>query len=72
MTCYIFVKESDDHSISDVSKQVCCSVCQELVNHSDVEVVDQIPDNPEDKDEDETSDDDDPDKVSNSGDIQQP
>ncbi len=47
MNCYIFVKESNDPSISDVRKQVCCNVCQEQVDHSDVEVVDQIPDNPQ-------------------------
>ncbi len=47
MNCSIFVKESDDLSISDVRKQVHCNVCQEQVDHSDVEVVDQIPDDPQ-------------------------
>ncbi len=71
MICYIFVKECNDLSISDVKKRVHHSVYQELINHSDVEVVDQIPDNPEDNDEDETGDDDEQEKLSDSGDIQQ-
>ncbi len=47
MNCYIFVNESDDPSISDVRKQVRCNICQEIVNHSDVEVVDCIPFDPQ-------------------------
>ncbi len=38
-------------SISDVRKQVCCNVCQELFDHSDVEVVNQNPDYPQDNNE---------------------
>ncbi len=47
MICYLFFKESDDPSISDVRKQVCHKVCKEVVHHSDVEVVDRIPDYPQ-------------------------
>ncbi len=71
MNCYIFVKESDDPSISDVRKQVCCDVCQEQVHHSDVEVEDQISDNPEDNNKDETSNDDDQEELSNAGNFQE-
>ncbi len=59
MICYIFFEKSYDPSISDVRKQVCCNVCKEVVNHSDVEVVDRIPDNPQDNDEDKSSEDED-------------
>ncbi len=70
MNCHIFVKESNDPSISNVRKQVCHNVCQELVDHSDVEVADQIPDNPEDNNEDESSNNDDQEKLSDAGDFQ--
>ncbi len=71
MNCNIFVKESNDPSISDVRKQVCCNLHQEVVDHSDVEVVDHIPDNPQDNNEDKFSDNDDQEKLSNSGNFQQ-
>ncbi len=71
MNCYIFAKESHDPSISDVRKQFHCYICQEILDHSDVEVVDCIPNNPQDNDEDEFTDDDDQEKLSNSGDFQQ-
>ncbi len=53
------MEESNDPSVSDVRKQVCHNVCQELVDHSDGEVVGQIPYYPQDNNEDDTSDDDD-------------
>ncbi len=59
MICSLSFKESNDPSISDVRKQVCCNVCKEVVHHSDVEVVNHIPDNPQDNDEEESSDDED-------------
>ncbi len=61
------VKESNDPYISDVRKQVHCNVCQELVDHSDVEVVDQIPDKNQDNSDDDTSDDYDKEKLSDVG-----
>ena len=63
MICYLFFKESDDPSISDVRKQVCCNVCKEVVHHNDVEVVDRIEDDPQDNDEDESSNDEDQDEL---------
>ncbi len=71
MNCYIFVEESVYLSISDVRKQACCDVCQELVDHGDVEVVDQIPDYPQDNNEDETSDDDDQGELSDAGNFEE-
>ncbi len=46
-------------------KQVCHNVCQELVDHSDVEVVNQIPDKNQDNNDDDTNDDYDQKKLSN-------
>lgn len=39
MRHYIFVQEFDDPSISDIRKQVRRDVCQELVDHSDVDTL---------------------------------
>ncbi len=50
------VNKSDDLSISDVRKQVCHNICQELVDHNDLEVVHQIPDKNQDNNDDDTSD----------------
>ncbi len=69
MNCYIFFKESYYRSIFDVRKQVCCNICLEIVDHRNVEVVDRIPDYPQDNNEDESSANDDQEKLSNSGDF---
>ncbi len=71
MNCYIFVEESNDPSISDVRKQVRCDVCQELVDHSDVKVVDQITDYPQDNNEDDTSDDDAKEELHDAGNFEE-
>lgn len=52
---FFLFKESDDPSISDIRKQVHRENRQELINHSDVELVDQVPDDPEDDDDDDAS-----------------
>ncbi len=71
MICSLSFKESDDPSISDVRKQVCCKVCKEVVHHSDIEVVDRIPDNPQDNDKDESSDDEDQDELIDAGNLRE-
>ncbi len=71
MICYLFFKESDDQSIPDVRKQVCCNVCKEVVHHSDVEVVNRIPDDSQDNDKDESSDNEDQDELNNAGNLQE-
>ncbi len=69
MICYLFFKESDDPSISDARKQVRCNVCKEVVHHSDVKVVNCIPDNPQDNDKDESSDNEDQDELNDAGNL---
>ncbi len=59
MSHHLFFTESNDLSISNVMKQVCCNVCKEVVHHSDVEVVNCIPEDPQDNDEDKSSEDED-------------
>ncbi len=71
MNCNIFVEESNDLSISDVRKQICFDVCQKLVDHSDVEVVDRIPDHPQDNNEDDTSDDYDQEELSDADNFEE-
>ncbi len=65
------VKETDDPSLSDVRKQVCGKVCQELVDHSDVEVVNQIPNYPQDNNDNDTSDNYDQEKLSDVGNFEE-
>ncbi len=43
----------------DVTKQVCRNVHEEVVYHSDIELVDRIPDNPQKNDEEESNEDED-------------
>ncbi len=71
MNCFIFVEEFNDPSISDVRKQVRCDVCQELVDYSDVEVVHQISDYPQDNNGDDTSDDDDQEELCDAGNFKE-
>ncbi len=71
MICSLSFKESNDLSISNVSKQVCCNICQEVVHHSDIEVVNRIPDNPQDNDKDESSDDEDQDELIDASNLQE-
>ncbi len=71
MICFLFFKESNDPSISNVRKQVCCNVCKEVVHHSDVEVVDSIPDDPWDNYKDKSSDDEDQDELNDAGNLQE-
>ncbi len=52
-------------------KQVCCNVCKEVVHHSDVEVVNCIPEDPQDNDEDESSDDEDQDELVEASNLQE-
>ncbi len=65
------MNKSDDLSISDVRKQVCCNLCQELVDCCDVEVVDQIPDKNQDNNDDDTSNDYDQEKLSDVGNFEE-
>ena len=69
--CYLFFKESDDPSISDVRNQVCRNVCKEVVHHSDVEIVDHIPDDPQDNDADKSSENEDQDKLNDADNLQE-
>ncbi len=71
MICYLFFKESEDPSFSDVRKQVHHNICKEVVYHSDVEVVNFFPDDPQDNDEDESSDDEDQDELNDAGNLQE-
>ncbi len=59
MICSLSFQESNDPSILDVRKQVCCNIREEVVYHSDVELVNRIPDNPQDNEEEESSNDED-------------
>ncbi len=70
MIWYLFFKDSDDLSITYVRKQVGCNVYEEVVHHSDVDVVDHIPDNPQVNDEDESSEDEDQDELNDAENLQ--
>lgn len=71
MSCCLFFTESNDPSISEVRKQVHRNICKNVINHSDVEVVDHIPNNPQDDDKEESSEDEDQDKLIDAGNLQE-
>ena len=71
MSGFLFFTESNDPSISKVRKQVLRNVRKNVINHSDVEVVDHIPDDPQDNDKEESSEVEDQDKLIDAGNLQE-
>ncbi len=54
----------------DVRKQVRRNICKEVVYHSDVELVDRIPDNPQDYDKEESSNDEDEAEINDASNLE--